>query len=209
MKIYFIENIKNRIGLYFNSPLHNGKYKDFIFIHINKTGGTSIINIIGKPFRKHLTANQVIQHIGQKKWNNAYKFTVVRNPWDKVVSQYKFRIKTNKSKMTEQRISFKDWVTKVFKEKDSFYYGGRPQMYIPQVEWLKNVEGEIDIDNILRFENITEDYKHMAKLLKINQNLPHLNSTQKSDYRGFYDEETKLIINKWFKEDIKQFGYKF
>jgi hypothetical protein len=74
------------IGLHINSPLHKGKHGSYIFIHINKTAGTSIIDVIGKPFRKHLTSKEVIKVIGQKKWDAAYKFAVVRNPWDKVVS---------------------------------------------------------------------------------------------------------------------------
>ena len=55
MKIAIIEKYKNKIGLYFNPPLRKGPISDFVFIHINKTGGTSIIEITGKPFRKHMT----------------------------------------------------------------------------------------------------------------------------------------------------------
>lgn len=59
MKIAFIEKYKNKIGLRFNSPLRKGPVRDYVFIHINKTAGTSIVHIIGKPFRKHLTAKEV------------------------------------------------------------------------------------------------------------------------------------------------------
>ncbi len=41
--------IKNKIGLAINPPLHIGKNKSFVFIHINKTAGTSIINVIENP----------------------------------------------------------------------------------------------------------------------------------------------------------------
>ena len=59
------------IGLHINSPLHKGKNGNYIFIHITKTAGTSIIEVIGKPFRKHLTSKEVIKVIGQKKWDAA------------------------------------------------------------------------------------------------------------------------------------------
>jgi hypothetical protein len=209
MRFWLIEPIKNRIGLALNSPIRKGTKKDFVFIHINKTGGTSIISITGKAYRKHLTVKDVIKYVGQKKWDKVYKFTVVRNPWAKVVSQYKFRTKTNKSKLGDRPLSFKDWVIKVFVEKDKFYYGGRPLLYIPQVEWLKDRNDKIDIDRVLRFENLNEEFKEVAEIVGISPNLPHLNSTKKADYRDFYDKETKQIIDNWFAEDILTFGYQF
>lgn len=209
MKIPFIEKIKNKIGLKLNSPLHKGESKNFIFIHINKTAGTSIIKVIGKPFRKHLTAKEIIKTIGQKKWNNAYKFTVVRNPWDKVVSQYKHNVKLNKNQMTKKPISFKDWVSRTYgKNKDLKYYG-RPQMYLPQVEWLKDFDEKINIEKIIRFENLNEGINDVFRTLDINHELPHVNRTHKSNYKDFYDNESKKIISDWFHEDIAVFDYSF
>ncbi|MBP1839620.1 sulfotransferase family 2 domain-containing protein [Formosa algae] len=206
-KLY--KRINNRIGLFFNSPVKKGEHKEFVFIHIAKTGGTSIISITGKAYRKHLTVKEVIKYIGQKKWDNVYKFAVVRNPWAKVVSQYKFRTKTNKSNMKDNPISFKDWVTKVFVEQDESYYGIRPLLFAPQVFWLKNNNEDIDLDKILHFENLNEEFKAVANTIGINPDLPHLNSTKPSDYKEYYDEETKNIVAAWFAEDIETFNYKF
>ncbi len=209
MKIQFIEKIKNKIGLKLNSPLHKGESKDFVFIHINKTAGTSIIKVIGKPFRKHLTAKEIIKTIGQEKWDNAYKFTVVRNPWDKVVSQYKHNIKMNSNNMAKKHIEFKDWVSSTYGEKKDPKYYGRPQMFLPQVEWLKDFDGKIDIEKIIRFENLNEGINDVFKTLNIEHQLPHVNKTHKSNYKDFYDTETKNIISEWFHEDIAVFGYSF
>jgi len=209
MKIQFIEKIKNKIGLKLNSPLHKGENKDFVFIHINKTAGTSIIKVIGKPFRKHLTAKEIIKTIGQKKWNNAYKFTVVRNPWDKVVSQYKHNIKMNSNNMAKKHIEFKDWVSRTYGEKKDPKYYGRPQMFLPQVEWLRDFDEKIDIEKIIRFENLNEGINDVFRNLDINHDLPHVNKTSKSNYSDFYDEKSKKIIEDWFHEDIAVFGYSF
>jgi len=209
MKIKLIEKYKNKIGLYFISPLHKGEIKDFIFVHINKTAGTSIIKIIGKPFRKHLTAKEIIEVIGQEKWDNAYKFAVVRNPWDKVVSQYKHNIKKNVTNMAKKEISFKDWVTCTYGEKKDPNYYYRPQMFLPQVAWLNNNEEEIDIDQIIQFKNLNSGMHDVFKILGIAQQIPHLNKTSKKDYKKYYDEESKKIIEDWFHEDIAVFGYTF
>ena len=209
MKIKIIEKYKNWIGLRINSPLHKGKNKNYVFIHINKTAGTSIINIIGKPFRKHLTVKDVIHVIGQKKWDEAYKFTVIRNPWDKVVSHYKHNIKMNVTNMAKKKIEFKDWVACTYVEPKNKFYYNRAQMFFPQVEWLKNNEGKIDIDKIIRFENLNEGINEVFKTLEIEHKLPHLNSTSKTNYREFYDDQTKQIVTDWFHEDIKEFSYTF
>ncbi|MCK5401123.1 MAG: sulfotransferase family 2 domain-containing protein [Flavobacteriaceae bacterium] len=209
MKIKIIEKYKNMIGLRINSPLHKGKNKNYVFIHINKNAGTSIIGVIGKPFRKHLTVKDVIRVIGQKKWDEAYKFTVIRNPWDKVVSQYKHNIKMNVTNMAKKKIEFKDWVACTYGEPKNKFYYNRAQMFFPQIEWLKNYEEKIDIDKIIRFENLNEGVNEVFKTLEIDTGLPHLNSTYKANYRGFYNEETKQIITDWFHEDIKEFGYTF
>jgi len=197
------------VGLRINSPLHKGKNKNYVFIHINKTAGTSIIDVIGKPFRKHLTAKAIIKVIGQKKWDEAFKFTVVRNPWDKVVSHYKHSIKVNSSNMAIKPIEFGDWVARTYGEpKDPFYYG-RAQMFYPQVKWLKNNQGKIDVDKVIRFENLNEGINEVFETLAIDSSLPHLNETYKSNYRDFYDEESKNVVAKWFHEDIQEFEYQF
>jgi len=209
MRIKIIEKYKNKVGFYFNSPLRKGKHKDFIFIHIPKTAGTSMTKIFGEAFQKHNTAKEVIEIIGKKKWNNAYKFAVVRNPWDKVLSWYKFRVKLDQSKMASRPISFKDWVACTYGENKDPYYYYRAKPFAPQVEWLKDDEGIIDLDKIIRFENLKEDFKLVANELGISDELPHINKTTKTNYRDFYDETTKNIIADWFHEDIKVFDYTY
>lgn len=215
VKIAIIEKYKNKIGLYFNSPLRQGPRGSFVFIHINKTGGTSIIDITGKAFRKHMTAKEVIASIGQSKWDAAYKFAVVRNPWDKMVSHYKHNIKTKPSTMriggasSREFISFNEWLQCTLGLVKNRKYYNRPQHFLPQVEWLKDNNGKIAMDAIIRFESLAVDYVKVAEQLGLNTNLPHLNSTERSAYRKFYNAESKQLVEDWFKEDIELFGYQF
>jgi len=191
------------------SPLRTGSNGPYIFIHINKTAGTSIGNAIGLPVKHHQTAKEVIASIGRDKWNAAYKFTLVRNPWDKVVSHYEYRRKRNKTEVATRGISFAEWVNKTYgPEKDPFYYNN-PKAFQPQVEWLKNDEGKIDIDFIGKFETINEDYGKIKSAIGLEAELPHLNASKRKGYQSYYDAETREIVANWFREDIEAFGYTF
>ncbi len=191
------------------APLRQGSNGPFIFIHINKTAGTSIGNAIGLPIKHHRTAREVIARIGKDKWNTAYKFTLVRNPWDKVVSHYEYRRKRNKTEVASRNIPFSDWVKKTYgQEKDLFYYNN-PRAFQPQVEWLKDDEGKISIDFIGKFETINEDFDQIKKAIGLEAELPHLNPTKRDGYQSYYDDETREIVTHWFREDIEVFGYRF
>lgn len=190
-------------------PLRHGNNGTYIFIHINKTAGTSIGKAIGLPIKDHLSAREVIARIGKEKWNMAYTFTLVRNPWDKVVSHYEYRRKKNKTEIASRGITFSDWVKMTYgKGKDNFYYD-KPRSFQPQVEWLKDDEGEITLDYIGKFESINRDFNHIKTAIGVDAELPHLNASDHAAYQPYYNDETRDIVAHWFHEDIEVFGYNF
>lgn len=67
-----------------------------------------------------------------------------------------------------------------------------------------------DIDFLLRFESLDEDFKSVCKKLAIPYScLPKRNSSTRSHYSTYYDEELKEIVNKKFKEEILIGNYTF
>lgn len=204
-----LSKIKQKIKQTFSSdnPLRRG---NFVFIHINKTGGTSVARAIGLPKKRHLTTKEVIEIIGVEKWNNAYSFAFVRNPWDKVYSHYKYRCKTNQTKLGEQPIPFKEWVLKTYgPEKDTFYYD-LPKFFMPQVDWLLDEKDDLSVSFTGRFEALNDDFETVRAQLGIKNELPKLNATSKGKhYSEAYDQETRDVIGDWFKKDIELWGYSF
>lgn len=204
-----VRKIRSIINNDDNSPLREGKNGTFIFIHINKTGGTSVANAIGLPMKSHLQVKEVLSIIGNEKFKNAFVFSIVRNPWDKVVSQYKYKVKTNQMNMGDNHISFKEWVKCTYGNDKNPYYYNTPKMFATHSEWLKDNNGKIRVDKILRFKSLNEDYKEVADILGIQNELPHLNATKKEPYTKYYDSKTAEIVRNWFKEDIERFNFKF
>lgn len=181
--------------------------KDIAFVHINKTGGTSILKALDLP-KEHLTAVEMRARYPDA-WTDIFTFSFVRNPWDKVVSHYHYRVKTNQTELQINPIPFREWVIKSYSEQDPFFYDN-VRMFMPQVNWLRDDTGAIIVDYIGKFETIDHDFSIICNKLNIStQPLPHINGSDHLHYSHYYDEDTKAIIGEWFKDDIAQFNYSF
>src|SRR5687768_492427 len=122
---------------------------DVIFVHINKTGGTSIEQALGLRFQ-HKTALELRAELGRRNWERQFSFAFVRNPWDKVASHYRYRVKTNQTDLGTHTIPFDEWVRLAYGEQDAKYYD-QPKMFMPQVDWISDEQGEIMVDFVGRF----------------------------------------------------------
>ncbi len=191
-----------------NDPFSCGKKPGpYIFIHINKNGGCSIETAMGIK-TSHETASDIVRRAGRDEWNKRFSFTFIRNPWDRVLSQYLYRYKNNKTGIAEKRISFSDWIYLTYRNKDPEYLVN-PRLFIQQIDWITSDENEIMVDFIGRFENLAEDFLKVCRFLGHSFNLPHINKTEHKHYKTYYTKETRKIISEVFREDIRLFKYKF
>ncbi|HFD80723.1 MAG TPA: hypothetical protein ENK05_10090 [Gammaproteobacteria bacterium] len=182
--------------------------RSFIFIHINKTGGSSVALALGIPLQMHATADEVRQQISPAQWREAFKFAYVRNPWDKVVSHYHYRVQTNQTGLAAGGLDFNQWVRLAYGEKDPRYYD-KPRFFMPQKDWVSDRSGRIIVDFVGRFERLQEDFRVVCKTLGIEKTLPHIRKSSHGHYRDYYAEDTREIIGQWFRDDIDAFGYEF
>lgn len=187
----------------------HAKYlSDCVFIHINKTGGSSIERALNLPFQ-HTTAAEMVTQMGRDRWEKKYTFAFVRNPWDKVYSHYRFRVKTNQTSLGDNQISFPEWVRLAYGERDPRYYR-RPLMFQPQLDWITDQEGRVLVQFIGRFERLQDDFHEVCRALGREATLPHLKrSGEAADYRIAFDELSAGIVAERFARDIDHFGYTF
>jgi hypothetical protein len=178
-----------------------------IFIHIPRTGGTSVeLALIGKNWwqvdrtTKHLTCRQARQ-VYAEYWDNYFKFSIVRNPWDWLVSLY---LSHNKARSEGGRI---DWKS----------YAKNPRLALHEQNSI--IQSEIigdEIDFILKFENLSQDFKLLcSRLSREIAELPHFVAKsgrvdeKDQHYSKFYDDELRDIVARRHKADIRRFNYSF
>ena len=181
----------------------------FIFLHIPKTGGTSIEKYI-KPYcfrvgHHHLPAKRMEKRLGPQKFNQYFKFTFVRNPWDKYVSEYKwytnkkFRWPRKREKKFYRKMTFKEFLKK-FDPDDAPHAFSYSQM----IGDFKN------FDFIGRFESIEEDFREICHSTGMPKcRLKHEHQIKGPHYTEYYDDEAKQIVAEKYARDIEYFGYEF
>lgn len=187
--------------------LHERYLQDFVFIHINKTAGSSIERALGLRF-EHKTALEKRAELGERAWSRRFKFAFVRNPWDKVFSHYNYRLATNQTGLGERPLDFNTWVKLTYGEQHPAYYD-QPKMFMPQWNWISDPAGTLLIDFVGRFEHLARDFETVCNRLGRHAELPHLKKTVRNDYRGYYTPASRDIVARWFATDIENFGYSF
>ena len=189
----------------------------FIFIEVNKTGTTTInrsLHKYGEPRKgktRHLSISQILHNDSQI--SNYFRFTFVRNPWDRCVSLFNYRVQKrslykdlcfNEFIQSLKENTFKEWY------KNNYNNLKSGPVSCPQVFFLYNENEEIKMDFIGKFENLQEDFNIVCDKIGIpKQQLPHKNATKHKHYTEYYDDETKQIVAEKYAKDIEYFGYEF
>ena len=132
--------------------------------------------------------------------NSYFKFSFMRNPWERRVSQYKYA-----KKMAEQ--TGEDWAIEISLMS---FYEFITDRNDSQLNWVNNKKNSVAVDFLGSGRNLQEDFNIICDQIGIpKQELPHKNATKHKHYTEYYDEETKQIVANKCAKDIEYFGYKF
>ncbi len=191
------------------------KYK-LIFIHIPKCAGISVWraldlaetsdNLItfSSPILQHALPKQLKgKYISNKTWAEYKKFTIIRNPYDRVVSDY-FWMKNDAHASSLITGSFDDFlalreeVVNNNKYKEDIYF----DHFYPMHFYFEGIK----YDHVLRFENINKGFDKLRKLYHIENALPKVNNSIKEGF--VLNEQQKDRIYKLYKKDFVRFKYK-
>jgi len=188
--------------------------KKVIFLHVPKTGGTSIEDILDirllhdwnpatVPSPQHLTCSMLRERIGSEKYDSYYKFVFVRNPWSRILSSYFWRQTLPKKRPVLPFIKFVENVERVVGDR-SFYDLEFGDHFIPQLEYT------MDVNDIFRFEKFEPGVREVASKLGVAVGkIPPKKARHYDNYIDFYNDYTRRIIARTYRDEIAEFGYEF
>jgi hypothetical protein len=219
-----------------------------LFVHIPKTAGQSIeqffMNALGLDWERdreslwlqanedprcgteklaHLSAAEYTGcgYVTPEEFSGFFKFSFVRNPWDRILSEYRYR-------NYFQHRSFRDFVLNKLPGPG---WDDQYRHVMPQYDMLHDEQGNLLVDFVGRFESLQQDFDRICGVLGITMStLPHRNPSDKKSrdlkrklrnflFRNgenglrhasdFYDDETRDAVARYYRKDIETFGYEF
>lgn len=188
-----------------------------IFVHIPKAAGTAVAEaLFGHPSGGHATLLDYRTMLSPQDFKAFYKFTFVRNPWDRLVSAYNFRRQGGFGGR------YLEWANEHFapyKDFSDFVERALTPGYVeaslhfkPQWRFLcRPFSLKPRVDFVGYYESLDADVAAVGQALGIEPRLKKSNVTvqREKDYRSAYTEKTRRIVAQVYAKDIEAFGYDF
>lgn len=209
---------------------------NFLFVHIAKTGGTSVRTGLNKyrwghryslpmfiaqklsqltdhkiaaRFPRHSKVIAAKEMLPDDYFAQLFKFAFVRNPWDLQVSSY-HHIKRERPQVMQGHDSFEDFMRWKFDPTRPYQYHIDTSLAL-QSDYLIDLKGDICVDYIGHYENLQADFDHICQQIGIASFiLPHKrHAKDRASYHSYYTDETAGLVARHFKQDIALLNYTF
>lgn len=187
-----------------------------IFVHIPKCAGVSVCRSLFGDYGAGHYPISVFQEVFEPPLFDSYfKFAFVRNPWDRLLSAYRF-LRRGGFNETDRRWARRHLAP--YRDFREFVHGWVTPDNIaswihfrPQVDFLSLANGKSGMDFVGRYEQLHTDFRRVCERLGVDNRLLHLNSDGHSDedYRAAYDTETRAIVAEVYRRDIAALAYCF
>ena len=204
-----------------------------IFIHIPRTGGTSIERALGmfrdwkvenreaifgliqsRDLQGKVSITQFLQHASAREVRdllppqcaNYFSFAFVRNPWDRMVSIFCHKDPNLAMCLAAAGIDLQSLSF------DQFLGTARAFGHVhlvPQTKFIYDDRGACFVDFLGRFEHLERDFAAVTQHLRIDAELSWHNRSTHGDYRQYYDDRRRQLVAELYREDIEAFGYEF
>lgn len=182
-----------------------------IFVHIPKCAGTSIAHTLYGTHTWHWKSSE-LRFINRQKFDSYFRFSIVRNPWDRLYSTYKYAPldaeKFNKSPIAfiQRYASFEEFImTGLTKELvSSNYFLGTALSFL-------KIKNNFAVNTIGYFEDLEAFVqKNLLKVPQFTGGIPIMNcSTEKKALCDIYTTQMIERVAEMYAEDISAFGYDF
>lgn len=207
--------------------------KKFLFVHIPKTGGNSLQNILHKysedeliisadhhdgkerfelsnnkyDIHKHSSINNYKEELEKKVFDSLFKFATIRNPWDLMISYY---FSPHRKVQEWNREEFVEILKSVKTFTDYTTIKKKDNNSIKTILSKLFYKKKSILDFIIRFEYLNEDFSKLCELIDIPfEELPVRNKSKRKHYSFYYDSELIEMVRGKFSYEIKLGQYEF
>lgn len=192
--------------------------KRIIYIHIPKAAGNALIKtLFGASATGHDPLRRYLSH-NSEKFYSYYKFAVVRNPYDRLVSSF-FYLKQGgigffDNDFAESYLndidSFEEFVTRL--GSDDEFRGAIMSWvhFVPQLDFITLDGSNVAVDRVIKLESIDQEISELCEKLGVPPvKMIKDNMSQRKSYKTYYTPELISIVSSLYKDDLAVLNYTF
>ena len=196
-----------------------------LFVHVSRTGGTSIQACMRTGLNEstnlgssaHAPICEARTELGAL-FDSTYKFAIVRNPWDRLVSWFSLissitlapdlDIKTHSDPQAQHWNEFDAYLDSALKE--TCMIDGVERLVMSQFHQLADAQGLLLTNELGRFESLSDDVNRLLRAANLRcPQLKKLNPTNHLHYSRYYSDYGRQLVNELLKDEIENFNYRF
>lgn len=187
----------------------------YIFIHIPKCAGTALRDALGDKQQNRIHLPYFAYRNACKEYYNSFfKFTVVRNPFDRIVSVYAY-LKAGGNQFADKH--FQDYFEQnnLTFEKFLFEYMDCQRlhahsMFRPQFSYIFDERETLMVDYVGKQEQLSEVLSDVTARLKLSGQLRKVNESGHEHFRKYYTTPNMIDrVAELYKKDLELLDYQF
>lgn len=152
---------------------------------------------------QHVWAADARDYVGRDVWNSYFKFSIERNPWDRVVSFYWWRHRRG-----NPAVSFPKFIRAIHSGKRSRVVSVKATQY---TNWpIYTIDDELAVDYLGRYESLNDDLRIIMDKASVPFDgwLPLVkHKTRKTGVDEVYDDETLRLVGEVYHREVALLGY--
>ena len=153
-------------------------------------------------FRAHDNILAAKSRMPADKFERYFKFAFIRNPWERLVSEYEFLLSRNKHgrhKRVKELDNFSEFIQMQIPRRDAY-----------QLNMLCDHKGRVLMDFLGKLENLEQDWHRVCGQLGIEyQALPRKNVIERKPYQAYDDMDSIQVVAKHWGREIELFEYSY
>lgn len=186
------------------------------FVALPRTEWNDVLNNYRIPlgeydYKRMLFAKEFLYT--EAEFNNMYKFTIVRNPYDRIVSAWKYllRQRSYHPKKLWMRYDFHRFLKELPVLWEEKYDRHIATHTAPVWGDITDKNGIQLVDFVAKLEHIENDMKFICERLGWEfKSFKHINKNREDRaYRKHYNNKTRKLVEELYRDDIEQLGYSF
>ncbi len=155
---------------------------------------------VKQRFYNHMPARKICSRLPRELWRGYYRFAIVRNPWDRVISQYFWRCRNLPE---DQRPSM-----------DEFLESSDVRSLMRKGYQLYTIGGQSQANRLIRYESLPEELDEVRRHLGMPEvlELPGAKAGHRTDRRHYSEmlnDRQRERVAELFRDELRITGYTF